>query len=429
MRVLTATLALACLAGQVSGYEPGYERAPILYSETEPDTPLTRIMARAAAGEPILDGKTDREVLGQLLELLEIPIESQVLVYSKTSAQNSRIRPEHPRAIYFSDNAYLGWVQGGEIEAMTFDKELGAIFHLVKLSERTDSGAPTLSRESGCLSCHANSANREVPGGLVRSVYPGSDGLPLFQAGTYYTTPDSPIQERWGGWYVTGNTGEQSHLGNAIAHEVSDSEVTLEKIGPEPISDLSDFINCEPYPFGGSSDVVALMILEHQIAVHNAFGHGGMSTRQTLHRHREIREAFGESPGLPLSETNQGILVNQAKKIAAVLLFADEFVMTDGGVEGSIEFQHAFQANAAKSDEFRSLKDLRLCERLFKYRCSYMVYSDAFHDLPEVLKRLVIDEINRALATGAGHGDYPHLSSGERRHIAQILSETHPDWR
>lgn len=420
---------LALSASSVCGLEPAYERAPISYSKTAADTAVTRLADRMVAGESILDGKTDREVLEQLLALLEVPVASQVLVYSKTSAQNSRISPERPRAIYFSDNAYIGWVQGGDIETMTFDPKIGAVFHRVSLKQTQPGDSPRVIRDQSCLSCHASSANHNVPGGLVRSVYASESGQPLFQAGTFFTGPDSPLAERWGGWYVTGSAGDQTHLGNGIAYEGEDDEVTLEKIAEGTISDLNEFIRCEAYLGGGSSDIVALMILEHQIAVHNALARGAMATRQTLYRHREMRKAFGEKLDGPLSETNQGIIDSQADKIVAALLFADEFEMTDDGVDGSIEFQNAFQQNARKSEDHRSLKDLRLYERLFKYRCSYMIYSEAFRQLPIELKTLVKSKIDVALEEGAGSGDYPHLTSGERRQIANILAETHPEWQ
>ena len=210
-------------------FEPVYERAPIHYYETEPDTKVTRLL-NAAKKEGFLSSGTDQEILNELLERLDVPVESQMLVFSKTSAQNSRISPRTPRAIYFSDDVYLGWVQGGEIEVASFDDRLGIVFHLLKLTERQENSPPSLVRERSCLNCHAGSSNQDLPGLLVRSVYPSESGLPLYEAGTFHTRQSSPIAERWGGWYVTGGVEAQTHLGNALAEVVDRSAgVSLER--------------------------------------------------------------------------------------------------------------------------------------------------------------------------------------------------------
>ncbi|NNE91901.1 MAG: hypothetical protein HKN23_09670 [Verrucomicrobiales bacterium] len=423
-------ISLAISTTSAIAIEPSYEREPVLYSDTDPNTPLTRIADRIEKGEMILQGQSDREILVELLELLEIHLESQLLVFSKTSAQNSRISPRTPRVIYFSDNAYLGWVQGGNIEAMTFDENLGAVFHMIHLTDREPGRPPVIARERSCLNCHGGSATGNFPGGLVRSVFPSETGLPIFHAGTFRTTDASPLEERWGGWYVTGRSGKMGHMGNMIAKEVDreSRDVVVEKIHAEPVRDLQEHFDCTPYPAGGVSDIVALMIFEHQIKVHNALVQGNLTARQTLHRHKQMRKAFNEPRDAPLSETNRGILENQASKIVRALLFVDEFEMKNDGVDGSINFQKAFVEHARKDAEFRSLRDLRLYERLFKYRCSYLIYSDAFLHLPDELKSLVFKQLRGILTDAPSWPDYDYLSASERRRILQILEETHPNW-
>ncbi|MGY8643769.1 MAG: hypothetical protein ACKVJU_22080 [Verrucomicrobiales bacterium] len=404
-------------------FEPSFERAPTNYSVTKAVTPLTKIADRIANGEPLLNGKTDREVLSQLLALLEIPKESQVIVYSKTSAQNSRISPRTPRAIYFSDNAYFGWVQNGNIEAMTFDEKLGPVFHMVKLRER-EAGKPIeIARERSCLNCHAGSATRDFPGGLFRSVHSDERGHPIFHAGTFRTNLESPLSERWGGWYVTGTSGKQTHLGNIIATENADrnnSEASMERIDPGPRDGT-------PYLAGKSSDIVALMIFDHQIHVHNALTQGNVVARQTLYRHAEMRKAFNEDVGKELSETNQKILDGQATKIVRALFSADEFHMGNDGIEGSLEFQKAFTKGALKDDEHRSLRDLRLFDRVFKCRCSYLIYSDVFAHLPDELKSRVLTRIHGVLTNAAAWPDFDYLTSSECHRILNILESTYPD--
>ena len=409
-------------------FEPVIEQQPIRYSESVADTPITEIAARIADGEKLLTGETGQEVLLELLDLLDVPVESQVLVYSKTSAQNSLIAPAHPRAIYFSDDAYVGWVQRGNIEVITFDKKLGAVFHMIHLSDREEGSSPRIARDRSCLDCHAGSATSGFPGPVVRSVYPTESGQPLFQAGSFRTDDSSPIAERWGGWYVTGASGEQGHLGNIIAAETSDNDVEIEKIITEPIEDLSQHIETSAYPGGGTSDIVALMVLEHQVRVHNALVQANLTTRQMLYRHARMREVFDEPKDAPLSETNQRILKHQAERVVEALLFKDEFTMEDEGVEGSFSFQNAFESEARKDSEHRSLRDLRLYERLFKYRCSYVIYSDVFGQLPKLVKDEVIRQLSEILKGESISVEYAYLGESERERILQILSETYPGW-
>jgi len=240
------------LLGIGVAFEPIYERQPINYFESEPDTKLTRLFAEAEKSGWLSEG-TDRKILEEMLMRLDVPVESQVLVYSKTSAQNSRISPRAPRAIYFSDDIYIGWVQGGEMEAASFDKDLGMVFHLIELTSREEGKPPTLNRDRSCLNCHAGSSNNSLPGVMIRSVYPQETGLPLFQAGSFHTRQDSPIDERWGGWYVTGEVEECVHLGNTIADaDRGDVEVTLKPMTDEPVSVLDNFLMPNPILTGAS---------------------------------------------------------------------------------------------------------------------------------------------------------------------------------
>lgn len=407
-------------------FEPVYERAPINYFETEPDTKVTRLL-NAARKEGFLSSGTDQEILNELLERLDVPIESQVLVFSKTSAQNSHISPRTPRAIYFSDDVYLGWVQGGEIEVASFDDRIGIVFHLIKLTEREENSPPSLVRERSCLNCHAGSSNQDLPGLLVRSVYPSESGLPLFEAGTFHTRQSSPIAERWGGWYVTGGVEDQTHLGNALAEVVDRSAgVSLRRFSEGAVQKLDDFFEADPYLDGGKSDVVALMTLEHQAGVHNVLVEANLTTQATLYRHTEMQKAFGEPLDAPLSETNERILDRMAEKVLREMLYVEE-VELPGGIEGSPAFQTAFAENRRKSKEGRSLKDYRLYGHLMKYRCSHLIYSTVFEHLPKEMRVRILDKLHGILTKPAAWPDFAHLGDSERAHLLEILGETVPD--
>jgi hypothetical protein len=421
--------AVAVLLGgpwMAQAFDPIYERAPIHYHETEPDTKLTRFFKTAKDNRVLCEG-SHREVLAELLAKLEIPVESQVLVFSKTSAQNSRIAPETPRAIYFSDDLYLGWVQGGEIEAASFDPRLGMVFHLIQLTERKPGSPPPLVRERSCLNCHAGSSNHDLPGLVVRSVYTSATGLPLFEAGTFHTRQSSPIEERWGGWYVTGSVENREHLGNSLALAApAGPGVELERLAEGRVLKLDGLFCCEPYLNGGQSDVVALMILEHQVGVHNLLIEANLTTRATLHRHTEMQKAFGEPVEAPLSETNERILQRLATKVLKEMLYVEE-VPLPGGIEGTGIFQTAFEEGRNKSVGGRSLRDFRLYERLMKYRCSHLIYSEAFANLPDAIRTRILSQLHGILTKPADWPEFAHLGEAERGHILAIVKETVPD--
>ncbi len=423
--VLLASLSIATLTLHAQGSD--YDQPPIAYSSTEANDPVAKLKRRIDKGEIVFNGKTRREILDETLQLLDVPVESQVLVYSKTSAQNSKISPERPRAIYFSDEVYVGWVQDGNIEIISFDPKLGAIFYLVDLLNRTPKGQPIIARNANCLTCHAGGPTREVPGLLVRSVSAGPTGMPEFSAGTFFVGDDTPLADRWGGWYVTGESGDQGHRGNTIAErDPKTDDIVLEPVisNPTYLASLDDVIDVKPYPHGGHSDIVALMILEHQAATQNAILQGSYEARRAVYRSRSLRRELGEPNPNALPESTRSLLENQADRIVRQLLFADEFTMDDDGVEGDDAFQVAFASNQRENSEGRSLKDFRLYERIFKYRCSYVIYSSIFDNQPPELRDAVYRRLYQVLKGPIPPTGYEYLSESERERIFEILVET-----
>src|SRR5438477_12462800 len=64
--------------------------------------------------------------LRAILKQLNVPISSQTLVFSKSSFQLSQIGPDSPRAVYFNDDVYVGWVNHGQfIEIAEVDPQNG----------------------------------------------------------------------------------------------------------------------------------------------------------------------------------------------------------------------------------------------------------------------------------------------------------------
>ena len=94
---------------------PMYEEAPISYSATAPQDPVAAFKASLEHGETKITPVAKRGYLDALLAELKISPASQMLVFSKTSFQRNAISPKNPRAMYFNDDTYVGYVPGGDV--------------------------------------------------------------------------------------------------------------------------------------------------------------------------------------------------------------------------------------------------------------------------------------------------------------------------
>jgi hypothetical protein len=401
---------------------PDYEQPPVSYSATAPRDAIARLQQRIAAGQFAFSG-SDRQIVQALLAELKIPVTSQVVVFSKTSLQRGRIRPENPRALYFSDTAYVGWVPGGLIEVTTIDPQLGPVFYSFDPRE-VRSGAPKFERDSDCLRCHGGAFVREVPGVFARSVFPDGDGEPLLRHGSQLVDDQTPFAERWGGWYVTGYNGSVGHRGNSFASETSDRLVFTPN-EQRPV-ELSGFFDTSKYP-AATSDVVALLVLEHQMAVQNSLTRAGNASRKMLAYQRSLQTSFGEPiTDEPAYDSVKSVFASSVQDIVDRLLFRNEAALPDG-VTGHEAFRKAFTDHAERSRAGHSLRDFALREHLFANRCSFLIYSDAFRALPPQLKTRVLDRLQAALRARDARDRYAYLPSEEKQRIYDILMETHPD--
>src|SRR6516164_690428 len=77
---------------------------PAIRYYQDPADPVARLQKRLESGQTKLDFAPNRGYLTALLKELDINIDSQVLVFSKTSIQTTHISPRTPRAIYFNDD-------------------------------------------------------------------------------------------------------------------------------------------------------------------------------------------------------------------------------------------------------------------------------------------------------------------------------------
>lgn len=402
------------LAGGAGAATDAWDLPPVRYGETEPGDAMTVLGRELAAGRQEAPRGSTLELLKWLLGKLKVPQESQVLVFSKTSLQNERIHPGNPRALFFSENTYVGYVPGGAIEVIAHDPLLGPVFHVVSPQ---GAGVPVVTRETSCLSCHGNARTEDVPGMLVRSVFPDADGQPLLGHGSFLITHESPIGERWGGYYVTGAVGKP-HLGNVVFREGERPKAG----GANGGFDLAAKIDVTKYP-RGTSDVVALLVLEHQCRTHNLLTSGSMHYRRA---HWLAKSA--DPAGDPEIGTAGRVADTAAAAIVDALLFKGEADLGDG-VEGDPAFQKMFEARYPRTKDGASLADFRLYGRLFKNRCSHMVYSDSFRALPQRVKSAVFARLREVLEGDKPSAGFGYLSASERKRIAEILGETVEGYR
>lgn len=405
------------LASMAHGQRDFYELAPTRYSKGVATDRMAALAADWKSGKKPLPEGEALEVLRVVLAELGVPIESQALVFSKTSKQISLINPRNPRALYFGDNAYVGYVPGGDIEVVVDDAVLGPVFYMLHLNERGE--GDWVRRSNTCLQCHGTSRTELVPGLLIRSVYPDEDGQALLGAGTYLTTHASPLKERWGGWYVTGNHGEFRHMGNSLAVGRDDGGADFDFEAGANWSSLQGRVNTSKY-LQPTSDIVALMVLEHQCKMHNLLTKASLEYRRLVYLQRAI------NPDTDVL-VEDGMAARAAKDLAEeileYMLFCDEVELGDG-VEGSGAYVEAFEALGPRTEVGDSLRDLRLYGRLFKSRCSYMIYSTAFDTLPEVVRELVLRRLWEVMSGEDESELFSDLGSSEKRRILAIVKAT-----
>ena len=403
-----------------------YEQPPMNYSAAQPRDAVTKLRERLASGAVKLGG-SDRELISGLLRELQVPIESQVVVFSKTSLQRQRISPDHPRVIYFSDDCYVGWVPSGLMEVTTIDPMLGPVFYALDPKVARTDMTRGLMRDSDCLTCHGGTFVRGIPGVFVRSLYTDERGEPLLKGGSELVDFRTPFTNRWGGWYVTGKHGRTLHRGNVFTKEKDDELVVDFKRGAN-VTDLSRFFDTGDY-LTNSSDIVALLVFEHQTAMQNTITRAGLNCRRMLEYQANLQRELKETSTEELAyESVRSVFAGAVREIVDDLLFQGEAELPSG-LEGALGFQRAFEKNARRCADGTSLKDFSLKGRLFKNRCSYLVYSDSFVALPPQLKKRVYARLKQILKANDAEPRYAYLGNDERIRILRILEETHPDFR
>ncbi len=396
-----------------------FDRAPIHYSQTAPDNAVSRLQSALNSGDKALIDEPGTGYLRSLLEALEVPVSSQTLVFSKTSLQRHRISPRTPRALYYNDDVYIGFCQLGEVlEVSIADPQLGTVFYTL---DQSPDAAPEFVRQTdNCLICHGGSQTRNIPGHVLRSTYPDGSGQPILASGTYRTDHATPLKHRWGGWYVTGRHGEQTHLGNRIYRGRPSEDGPVDNSGFN-VTDLSDRIRTSAY-LSPHSDLVALMVLEHQAGGHNVLTRAAFDTRMALHREDSLNRELNEEPDHRWDSTNT-ILNSSADSLVKYFLMSGE-VKLSSPVAGTSAFAKQFVVRGPQDSAGRSLRDLDLQSRLFRYPCSYLIYTASFDALPAELRDRFWKRMDEVLSGSNASPEFAHLSADDRQAIRDILSAT-----
>jgi hypothetical protein len=421
-RLVVLGCALICVTMSANAWAQfDFEKPPINYGEAETHDRVAALASAIENGEVQFTYDAAHGWLPDVLKHLQVSEQSQVLVFSKTSLQLHKISPRTPRALYFNDDVYVGWCQQGDVvELAATDPELGAVFYT--MDQQADA-PPRIVRDRGqCLTCHATQRTQGVPGYLIRSVYPDINGRPRTGSRTYVTDHSSPFEQRWGGWYVTGSHGQMRHLGNVRSNDRTDPELMDVDAGANQQT-LDKLINTDPY-LTAHSDLVALLVLEHQSQMHNLISRASMEARTAAHYDRGINEALGR-PIDTVSESTTRRINSAAEALVRYMLFADEVELANP-ICGTSKFTEQFTASAKLDQRGRSLRELDLQRHLLKHPCSYLIYSDAFDRMPQPVMDYVKRRMTEVLTAEKTPAGYERLTDAQRTAIAEILRNTKP---
>lgn len=400
--LLSAGLVLGANAPYTAGSSA--ELSLTQYKSTAASGVVEQLRSRVASHQTRLEFSPSQGYLPALLRELRIPSASQLLVASKTSPNKAHISPRNPRALYYNEQVAVACVPGAELlEVAATDPKLGVVFYTL---EQKPASEPKLVRDDRCLECHASPRTLDAPGWLVRSFVTDGDGEIDVLSGVV-VSHRTPIESRWGGYYVTGDTGGQRHRGNifAPAGGIKAASVAplrgVDLLDLKPLLDIGKFI--EP-----TSDVVALMVFEHQVHMLNL-----------ITRLRFDSEALGET-------ASTEAIKPATEDLLRYLLFVEEAPLA-APVRGSAGFVASFQAQGVQDKSGRSLRQFDLGTRLFKYPCSYMIYSSSMEALPPRAQRHVYHRLWQILSGEDSSPAYQSLQPGARVAVREILQQTKKD--
>jgi len=343
-----------------------YGQTPIDYLGSATDNPVGQLKKKLELGEVELSFDPKFGYLKSLLKALKVPVESQVLVFSKTSVNVKLIEPKNPRAVYFNDSVYIGWIPNAlSIEISAVDTQKGGLFYTLN---QDGERPPQLSRKSRCLSCHAGTTTLQVPGHMVRSFLTDKNGKPI--EGYSRITHETDFSKRFGGWYVTGSHAQQPHMGNLFGEE----DRQQHKKNPHhrgTVKQLDSFFDVNRY-LSPHSDIVAQLVLQHQVHGHNLLTRVNYETRF---------KRFSDAED----------------QLVRYLLCVDEAPLP-GPIIGSSGYARWFESNSDPAEKTQAFRKLNLKTRLLENQVSFLITSPAFKQLPAESKKRIYHKLHELLA-------------------------------
>jgi hypothetical protein len=402
-----SAVVIRSIAAQDQDIRPGSILAnPSIQYATRPTTDrVTRLSQAIAGGGSSLQRDAQTGYLRSLLTALGVPIESQLLVFSKTGAQQALTNPHNPRALFFDNSVAVGYVPGAPaIEIAAHDPQQGVVFFT--LDQTRDAAVPV--RRTSCLTCHASRGTLDVPGMIARSHVVGDDGSPLTAGASIDVDQQTPHPDRWGGWFVT-----QEGVAAPYAQRAHEGNITFTPAGTTSSQVFVDWMNSAPESRGylsASSDIVGLLVFDHQMHAIN------LLTRLNW----DARIAAGGSAERRVPHALVDDLVDY-------FLFVGE-VPPSVPLTPRPGFAAQLAARIPKDHRGRSLAQLDADARLMRYPCSYLIYSAAFDALPTDVKAAVYARMQAILTGRNADRKYAGLSASDRLAVLEILRDTKADF-
>ena len=375
------------------------------------DNPVERLQQKLNAGQASLQYlDSNLTYLPSLLENLGISPESQALVFSKTSFQSTKISPQNPRAVYFTDDVAVAFVRGTDIiEVAAVDNHQGIQFYTLT---QHAAEKPRFQRKDVCIQCHQGPATSGIAGIFIGSAIPNQAGN-IAPEGAIITDHRTKFEERWGGWYMTVRRGQQKDRSNSFATNPSEPDVLDSSLG-QNIRSLTGF-KVSDY-LRPTSDIVALMTFEHQTQMTNFIIRADWEQRIVEHDEHDGRSA---------AHTEYQLSAD-IESLVQYMLFGEEVALKEP-LEGMSGFTKLFPERGPRDKKGRSLRDFDLQTRLFRYPLSYMIYSQVFDALPDKVRDRILHRVYDVLTGKDQSEPFRHLTAADRQAILEILTDTKPN--
>jgi hypothetical protein len=159
------------------------------------------------------------------------------------------------------------------------------------------------------------------------------------------------------------------------------------------------------------------MVLEHQATVQN------LITRVSYDVQTDLEADGG---GRDLSSETRERIAETVEPLVQALLFVDAIAL-QAPLRGDPAFAEQFARRALRDPSGRSLRDLDMTTRMFRYPLSYLIYSAPFEALPDAAKQVAYRRIADVLNGVDRSEPFAHLTDEDRAAIRDVVAATKPE--